>query len=1127
MALNMEKGVISSPVSTGVQTYNLPANFDPKLLIVWTTEQGSEGDSVNGILSLGVATYEGSVAQQGGTSETDTDAVDPTQVARATHTGFLLKGFDTSTTPVVDYEVDFDSFVLGASSSFKLNWVDLPASTIKIHYWIWGGSDVDKARVINGNITNVDNQDITIASGWGQPDLIFFIADMNWVEAPVLGNQNTCFGWGIDDANRRCTLLGRRNGTTNVTIQQFQTSRLAALTSADTAECEVELGAKINWPIDGFRLVKPDLPTGSRYFIALCIQGTFQKIIGSTSSPTGVAPQTQDLAAGFAPKGAFLWGWPLATTAGFQTAGAELGSLIIGALDGTNEGCSVNTQDDQAGASVADRSHSESKAIKISTFGPALKAEADSSFSGNNLRLIWSTTDTGLAREFNYVIIGAAAAGDVTVISPAGIATGSSVAPIPLINLIDVIGSSTASIPTVNPEISIVAISVATANGLTPALIIDVFPPISSADAQIVSSVLEIAVSGIGVATAQISAPTFIIDSTISAPVAISTASSISPIPEILVTGIGSAIANIVIPILSISIVSPIGDSNAVALVPIVGVTVTIISPAAISVASIDSSILKIDIVSPVGSISAVAPVPLVGTIITVASPSAVATAQVNNPIPIISISPSTANAVSESISPVPEVLVIGLTGSVSANSIAPVISISSSIVAPAGQATAIAPIPLVFTGAGVIVQAVPGIAYAEQRVRVVIPFRNINAQIAAPVISTSATVIIVSPIASATAIAVSPGVRFVIGFISAVIVASATTCIPEIKVDLSYDEAAGGGLTLGLVGFPAGIDLAIAKADRSIPISQIIISPSAATSTAQVDPPSVVGINSPAATANAQISNPLVLIDILVPFAEAVTLVEDAVIEVKAIGLIAEAIASSSASVEVKITPLAASAGAVLLSPILIISGVTTVRPPSGIAIAVQVSIEPSLVISAPTSISTCIRLAPSKSIFVSVPIAQGLALANPVIPNLRVTCPVSLIIGSAVSPILSVRAFVTVGIAQTISGIPIPEIRIFGIATISTAQISPSIPIIKVSPSSYLITAIAVSPSLFREFVVSVAALSMLANAIRSTPAVDILNGKDLILDAPKYLLGIKEESRLFGAKEEDSELIGTQLK
>ena len=66
MALNVQVGTITQPGGTGNQTYDLPANFDPKALILWTAPVNERGSNTaaNAGLCLGFATYRGGAVQQ-------------------------------------------------------------------------------------------------------------------------------------------------------------------------------------------------------------------------------------------------------------------------------------------------------------------------------------------------------------------------------------------------------------------------------------------------------------------------------------------------------------------------------------------------------------------------------------------------------------------------------------------------------------------------------------------------------------------------------------------------------------------------------------------------------------------------------------------------------------------------------------------------------------------------------------------------------------------------------------------------------------------------------------------------------------------------------------------------------
>jgi hypothetical protein len=246
---------------------------------------------------------------------------------------------------------------------------------------------------------------VTVTSGFGQPDLIFFLNGSRDSGTDVAGDLGLMFGVAQSDTVRQCSYMQSRNGVASAATTLWQKQRAVLMTtSAGAADREGDLSAKGSWPTDGFQLSWPDTPgSSSCHSHYLALKGTFQATLGVNTALT--AGSTQDNACGFAPKGALLWGGNLAASASIDTTSAALGAMFFGASDMTNEACSVWTDDDGAAIMDMNSRSSESKGIQFYNQALALQSEADVSANGNNLRLTWNDLDT-VAREYNWVALG-------------------------------------------------------------------------------------------------------------------------------------------------------------------------------------------------------------------------------------------------------------------------------------------------------------------------------------------------------------------------------------------------------------------------------------------------------------------------------------------------------------------------------------------------------------------------------------------------------------------------------------------------------------------------------------------------------------------------------------------------
>ena len=412
MALKFENGVITAPAAIGQQTYSLAdTGFGTvAAILLFATYETAEADTNgHGIFCQGLGSYRGAVAQQWCNYIFDVDAAGSSDTARGASATAIMRGFSAST-PTVDFSAALVSL---GTAQFVLDWTDVPASLIKVHYVALGGSDVTDAMVgtfDGGTGTPPYNEDVTVVAGFGKPDLLFGIGALR---AAALGDSaghwNLFFGVG-NGTDQGFTAMFAEDGRPSMEVAARQETGIFAYQwAADTvASMNASLAAKADWPTDGFRLVHQVNAQDAALSGFLALRGTFTAVIGSGLAPiTGTLPVIQDLAVGQTPRGAIFFHNSLAAFTGELIASADLGTYGIGVLDGTHEGWEGVGQDDAAATSIAHRHHSESKAVKMFTPGAAgtLQSEADGSFSGNNVRLSWNDIDT-VAREYRYLLLG-------------------------------------------------------------------------------------------------------------------------------------------------------------------------------------------------------------------------------------------------------------------------------------------------------------------------------------------------------------------------------------------------------------------------------------------------------------------------------------------------------------------------------------------------------------------------------------------------------------------------------------------------------------------------------------------------------------------------------------------------
>jgi hypothetical protein len=413
MALVCEKGVITALAATGVQTYNLGSAFngvEPKFLICWATYDTADGlTDGDGIFSLGFGTRDGGASQNVGICMFSDDTPTASATVQGNFSDAVLKGVIADGT-AVDYVATLDSFVTGTPSQFKLNWTDFPASAIKVHYLVLGGSSLTAARA--GSVTTttaVATQDVTINTGWGQPDALLLISS-NWNTAGITQTDAALgFGAATSDTDGRSTMFKEEDAANTMSLGSLQGAFLMQwFTAAVAKDSDAKLAAKASWPVDGFRLSYADQAGFAWQNRYLALKGITMKT-GSGTAPTAGSPpvaQTLTGTAGATARAALVWTSGQIVSATAITTGTRHGQFSLGATDGTNEGVASIVEESANTASISGRDFTSAKIVRLLDAGnpPTLQAEADSGLSGVDATLSWNDIDS-VATEYNWLIL--------------------------------------------------------------------------------------------------------------------------------------------------------------------------------------------------------------------------------------------------------------------------------------------------------------------------------------------------------------------------------------------------------------------------------------------------------------------------------------------------------------------------------------------------------------------------------------------------------------------------------------------------------------------------------------------------------------------------------------------------
>ena len=409
---------VFAPGSPGQVTYNLPAGSGRvKALLLFWTEQAAGGSSDTWRLSTGAATQRNGVVSQWCVTSSNVDAQAATagSIECATDAlGILLDQGSTTR----DGEVDLISMGV---DQFVLDWVNIPttASTFATVVAFCGVYITDALAALHTAASGTGALDVTVASGFGQPDVVMTgfpgtclaAATDAWVASSVLIGHG--FGAGIKDGNQYMSLISDDVGSAAMDIGTWgQDGRIAGwVDDADptVVNCHLTLAASSGWPADGFEVTRST--TMQQSFGYLALKGSFNKALSELATNTTPGPpQTSDFAVGFSnQKVAICFGGNHGLTADTAPRAADTDGYEwwIGACDHLgNQGYVGASNEDSAIDSDTYSNATTGRTLRMTNAddGTTL-TEADGSFTGSNFRLTYQTINA-TARGFGAVVFG-------------------------------------------------------------------------------------------------------------------------------------------------------------------------------------------------------------------------------------------------------------------------------------------------------------------------------------------------------------------------------------------------------------------------------------------------------------------------------------------------------------------------------------------------------------------------------------------------------------------------------------------------------------------------------------------------------------------------------------------------
>lgn len=205
-----------------------------------------------------------------------------------------------------------------------------------------GGSEITDAYLVSwAQSTAVATQNVTVVSGFGQPDLIINMGNGLTTLADSAASFAGVISVAKSDTQRFASVYNDEDAAGTMLGGSWNKERAIMTLNATTqaADSEADLSAKASWPTDGFQLTYTDQAAQAQRFHTLALKGTFSSNITYTDSPTSISTVNHLHNGGGPPKGALFFhsvGGGTANT--INSSATFLGAIEIGGMDGTNEG---------------------------------------------------------------------------------------------------------------------------------------------------------------------------------------------------------------------------------------------------------------------------------------------------------------------------------------------------------------------------------------------------------------------------------------------------------------------------------------------------------------------------------------------------------------------------------------------------------------------------------------------------------------------------------------------------------------------------------------------------------------------------------------------------------------------
>jgi hypothetical protein len=358
---------ILSPLSPGLQIYNVDMGEKPKAVIACVTKRTADGGDSDALLGYGFAA--GSAQQFCGALLSDSGAT-AGDVQYSAASGRLIRLIDQVPRVILDAE-----FVAFGGNTIAINWLAVDVRQYVVLLYAIGGDDVQRAHAGIGNLQAATGDQEFDGPGW-TPDALL-IWTPNGLAAPFSSSTNVtaggtvscCLGMAAGGSQAYAATLHTDAADPTVTKRRVRTDRVFAALTSSGVDCEASF---LRFTSVGFTLSVTTAPASPRPFFYLALKGPRATVALFTMSTSNGA---QAVSVPFQPAG-LLFG--SASQAVSTTTNAH-GRMQFGAASAVGQEWTAGFSDtDNVGTSVSGIDIRRNRCLRCQGDG----TEPDATFAG-------------------------------------------------------------------------------------------------------------------------------------------------------------------------------------------------------------------------------------------------------------------------------------------------------------------------------------------------------------------------------------------------------------------------------------------------------------------------------------------------------------------------------------------------------------------------------------------------------------------------------------------------------------------------------------------------------------------------------------------------------------------------